>query len=174
MRACARGDARGPTTTVFVRCVRRKRVHTACAARDAEPAALADGEAPVALVRPDLPTALVHERPGARLEAVALEEGAVVVAGEEARILALGAGGDGEPGRRGFGARLLLRPAAEREREPAEEARVEPGEHVALVLRGVGGPREEQPAAALDDPGVVPGREPRGTAPGGRAESSAS
>ncbi len=96
---------------------------------------------------------------------MAAEEGPVVVAAEEARLLALGATGDREPGRAGLSARLVLRLLAEREPEPSEDRRVERREHVALILRRIGGPGDRRSAVALDDTRVVTGREPRGTDP---------
>ena len=51
-----------------------------------------------------------------------------------------------------------------------EEARVEAGEHVGLVLRRVGGAGEEQPAAVLAQARVVPGAEPRRADPAGEGE----
>ena len=92
---------------------------------------------------------------------MALEEGAVVAAGEEARLLALAPGGRCEPGGGRLGARLGLRQLAERELDPVEEARVERREHVGLVLLRVGRACEESAAAVLDDPRVVAGPEPR-------------
>ena len=99
--------------------------------------------------------------PSARLEAAPLEEGAVVVAGEEAGLLALPALGDGEPRGARLGARLGLRLLAERELDPLEERRIERGEHVRLVLVRVGRASEQAAAVALDDPRVVAGPELR-------------
>src|SRR5204862_6950393 len=85
---------------------------------DAEAAALAGREPPEAVVRAELASALVDDRAAFRLHAVPPEEVAVVVPGEEARLLAL------EPPRRresrvlGLPARLLLRLRAEGEPEP--------------------------------------------------------
>ncbi len=58
---------------------------------DADALALAGREAPGAVVAAELAPLLVDDRPRAGLGAVALEEVAVVVAREEARLLALGA-----------------------------------------------------------------------------------
>src|SRR5215218_8857118 len=102
--------------------------------RDADALPLARGEAPVARVPSELAPGGVHDRALTGLEAVALEEGAVVVAGQEARLLTLGARGDREPRLGGLGPRLLLVLVAEREPEPAEPPRIERGEHVRLVL----------------------------------------
>ena len=56
-------------------------------------------------------------------EPLPAEEGAVVRAGEEARLLTLGTTGRGEPGALGLRARLVFRLSAERKPEPVEEAR---------------------------------------------------
>ena len=76
--------------------------------------------------------------PARGCEPVPPEERAVVVAGEEARLLALGAPRDGEPGARRLGSRRVLVLLAEREPDPLELLRIEAREHVRLVLRRVG------------------------------------
>ena len=101
------------------------------ARRDADALALAGREAPVAVVRAERGAVVRDDEARLAAEAAALEEGAVVVAAEEARLLAVGARGDGEPGTRGLGPGLGLRLGAERELDPLEEARREAGEHVA-------------------------------------------
>src|SRR5262249_267632 len=75
----------------------------------AEGLALAGREAPVTRMPAELAAVLVHDRPLARAEPVSLEECAVVVAGEEARFLALTSARDGKAGSLCLGARLLLR-----------------------------------------------------------------
>src|SRR5579885_355150 len=127
--------------------------------RDAEPAALTGGEPPVARVRADTLPVDVHERAFLRPQAVPLEERAVVVAGQEARLLALGTPRGGEAGRGRLGARLLLRLRPQRKPHAGEKARVETREHVALVLLLVCRPGEERHAVAADDARVVTGRE---------------
>src|SRR5207244_5978916 len=107
----------------------------------------------------DLAPALVDERTLRCDEPAAIEERPVVVTGEEARLLALGTARDGESGCRCFGARLVLRLVAEREEDAVEERRVEPGEHVRLILLCICGAREEPAPAVLDDTGVVSRRE---------------
>src|SRR5207244_6774771 len=102
---------------------------------------------------------LVDDRARFRREPVSAEERAVVVTGEEARLLALGPVRGLEPRTRRLGTRLHLRLLAEREPDALEVTRVEPREHVALVLRLVGSAGEQQPAVALDDAGVVAGCE---------------
>ncbi len=106
--------------------------------------------------------ALVDDRALLGLQAVAGEEVAVVAPGEEAGLLALGALRGGEPGRAGALPRLLLRALGEREPDAVERARVEAGEHVGLVLRGVGGAGEQQTAPVLADARVVARGEPGG------------
>ena len=118
----------------------------------------------------ELAAVLVHDRAGGGLEPLPLEEGAIVVAGEEAGLLALAPLGNVQAGRRGLGSRLRLRLAAERELDPLERGRIERREHVGLVLVRIGRAREEATAAALDDPRVVAGREPRGAGPVGERE----
>ena len=110
---------------------------------------------------PSCRAALVDQRPRRRLEPAPLEERPVVVATEEAGLLALGPTGDGEPGRLGLGAGLVLGLPPEGEPEPAEHARIDRREHVALILREIGGAGDREPAVVLDDPRVVAGREPR-------------
>ena len=102
------------------------------------PAPLARRVAPDAVVPAELVALLVDDRAVGRLEATPLEEGPVVVAGEEARLLALAALGGDEARRRGLGARLRLRQLPERELDPVELSRVERGEHVGLVLVRIG------------------------------------
>ena len=58
----------------------------------------------------------------------------------------------------------VLGQRAEREREPLEQLRLEPGEHVALVLARVRARRQERPVLVARDARVVAGGEP------GRAE----
>src|SRR5207302_5964853 len=100
-----------------------------------------------------------HDRAGGRREAVACEEVPIVAAGEEARLLALGARGDRQaPGAR-LGAHLVLRALAEREVDALEVAGVEAGEHVGLVLAPVGRAREEPPPLVAHRTSVVPGHE---------------
>src|SRR5215213_2286293 len=88
-----------------------------------------------------------------------LEKRPVVVPCEEAGLLALGATGRRQPGGRRFGARLRLRLRPEREPHAPEEARVEPGEHVALILLRVRRACEQKAPLAVDDLRVVARRE---------------
>jgi len=127
---------------------------------DAEALALSGREAPEAVVLTDRCAGLVDDRPALRREPVPTEERAVVVAGEEARLLALRAVGCVEPGARRLGAGLGLVLLAEREPDAVELARIEACEHVRLVLGRVGAAGEQPAAAMLDDAGVVAGGEP--------------
>src|SRR3954469_9111593 len=104
----------------------------------------------------ELDAGLGHDGAVTRVDAASLQERAVVVARQEAGLLALAAPGDGEPGALCLGPRLGLRLLAEREDDALELGRIEPGEHVRLVLAGIGGTCEQLPPAVLDDPGVVP------------------
>ena len=81
-----------------------------------------------------LASLLVHDRALLRLEPPPDEERTVVVAGEEARLLALRATRGGEARALGLGSGRLLVLLTEREGDAREVARVERGEHVALVL----------------------------------------
>ena len=108
----------------------------------------------------ELDAVLVHDRAVGGLEPPPLEESAVVVAGEEARLLALAALGDLQPGGAGLAAGLRLRLLAERELDPVEQRGIERGEHVRLILLRVGCAGEQLAAVALDDPRVVARPEP--------------
>src|SRR5204862_70407 len=76
-----------------------------------------------------------------------------------ARLLAFGSPSHGEAGA------LRLRPClglcllAEREDDPVELRRIEPREHVRLVLLRIGRAGEQPAVAVLDDPRIVTGRE---------------
>ena len=98
---------------------------------------------------------LVDDLAGLAPNALALEEGAVVVAAEEARLLALGSPCRREPRGGGLRPRLVLRLLAEREAHALEERRIDGGEHVRLVLLRVGAATDESHAVPLDDASVV-------------------
>ncbi len=104
---------------------------------NAEAAPLAGREPPEAVVAPELPPLGVEHGPFATFEPVAGQEVAVVVAGEEAGLLALAPRRGGKPGRARLGTRLVLPLLAEREPEPGQDARIHAGEHVRLVLLGI-------------------------------------
>src|SRR5919204_5443147 len=110
-----------------------------------EPASLPRREPPRAFVTAESPSILVHDRSRGSLDAVALQELSVIAAAEEARLLTLGAGRDGEPRLRRLATRRRLCLLAEREPESREQPRVETGEHVGLVLLGIGRAREQWP-----------------------------
>ncbi len=137
---------------------------------DADALALPGGEAPEAVVPAQLAALLVHDRPVPWRQPVAAEERAVVVAGEEARLLALGALRSVESGPLRLRARLRLVLPAEREPDAAELRRVEAREHVRLVLRGIGAAVQEQPSAMLVDTRVVAGGEPVAAGAAGERE----
>ena len=103
-------------------------------------------------MRRELGSALVGDHAGLRHGAVPGEEVTVVVTGEEACLLALGARGGGEPGARRLRPRGVLVLLAEWEPEALEAPRVEAREHVRLVLRGVDGAMEEHSPAMLGLP----------------------
>ena len=86
---------------------------------------------------------------------MALEEGAAAEAGDEAEVLALALVGHREPGVARELADGVLGEPAEREAEPVEQRRVELGEHVALVLGGVGGGAHERAVLVARDARVV-------------------
>ena len=137
---------------------------------DADPAPLAGRVAPDAVVPAELAALLVDDRAVRAVEPSPLEEGAIVVAGEEARLLALAALGDVEACGGRLRARLGLRQLAERELDPLELLGVELREHVRLVLVRIGRAREQPPAVALDDSRVVARPELPGAGPGRERE----
>src|SRR5207253_5777949 len=102
--------------------------------RDAEPATLAGREPPVAVMLAEDDAALVHERAALAAQSPAREERPVVVTGQETRLLALRPVRGGQTCPLGFRASLVLRLLAERKPDPLEQPRVEPGEHVGLIL----------------------------------------
>src|SRR5207244_7530937 len=116
---------------------------------DSQPAPLPCREPPVALVATELVARLVNDSAGRLGEALPAEERAIVVAREEAGFLAVGTPGDREPGGRRLRARFVLRLRTEREPHALEQPRIEPGEHVALVLRRVGRTGEQPQTVAL-------------------------
>src|SRR5579884_1881385 len=130
---------------------------------EAQATPLPGREAPEAVVAAELAPVLRDDRPLLSLEAVPTEEGAVVVACEEACLLAFRTAGGREAGALRLGPGRLLVLVAEREHDPRELLRVERGEHVALVLGRVRSAGEEEGAVPLDDARVVPGGEPPGS-----------
>src|SRR5262249_20152223 len=103
-------------------------------------------------------------------QSVAPEEVAIVAAAQEARLLALGPARHGQAGALGLGAGLLLRLLSEREPDPPEGTRIEPREHVRLVLLRVDRASEERAAPVLNDARVMTCRQPRGACPAGERQ----
>ncbi len=108
----------------------------------------------------ELAALLVDDGARARCEPVPAEKRSVVIAREEARLLALGALRRGETRARRLAARRLLVLVAEREPDALEVLGVDPREHVRLVLALVGPAVQQQAAAMLRDARVVPSGEP--------------
>src|SRR5207248_7953742 len=131
---------------------------------------LAGSEPPEPRVGSDRRACLVDDPSRPPLEAGTLEERAIVVTTEEAGILALGSRRGRKAGGHCLGPRLRLGLIGEWERDSFEQNRIERGKHVALILGGVTGARERKTAVALDDAGVVAGREPRRPDPVGKGD----
>ena len=106
------------------------------------------------------PPLLVDDVTGLRDKTVTPQERAVVVAREEARLLALGAPCDRKARMLRFASGRFLVLLAERKPDFVEMLRVQPREHVRLILLRVGAAMQKQPAAVLADARVVAGREP--------------
>ncbi len=122
---------------------------------DADAAPLAGRVAPGPVVAAELVAVLVDDRPVGPPQALPLEEGAVVVSREEARLLALGALGHGEARRSSLGPRALLRLRAEREADAVEQLGIHGREHVGLVLLGIEAAGDQPAPAPLLDAGIV-------------------
>src|SRR6185437_9262139 len=103
--------------------------------RDADALPLARREPPEAVMGPERFAVLVDDVARPCFEPVAGQERPVVVAREEARLLALRPLRHGEPGGRRFGARRILVLLSQREPDTVEPPWVEAREHVRLVLR---------------------------------------
>ena len=129
-------SARVPTTTVSP--VLAEHVERLLGV-DAEPLALTDGELVLAAVAAERAPGAVDDRPRPLAHAaVAREERRLAGAGQEAEVLRLALIGDGQAGVAGERAHLRLGQLAEREAHPRDGGRRERGEHVRLVLGGVG------------------------------------
>ena len=156
------GRPRGPASGKDSRATRRRRsgsgpceaVHRR--ARESRDPSAGGREAPEALVGSKYLPMLVLDEALVGLEAVAREKRAIVVTAEKAGFLALRSAGCRKPGALCFRPCLLLGLLSEWERDSVEDARIEPREHVRLILVGVRGARQEQPSAVLDDARVVP------------------
>src|SRR5919108_187621 len=130
--------------------------------RHAEPLPLPRREPPEPAVATDDAAVLVLDVALFRREPVPAEERAVVVAPEEARLLALRPASGRKACALGLSSSVVLRLVAEREPDSAEDPRIESRQHVRLILRRVGAPGEQQLPVPLDDPGVVARRQARG------------
>ena len=108
---------------------------------------------------PEFLAAGVDDRAGPRGDAARAQELAVVAAGHEADVRAVGLVGDAQAELASNPPRLRLGEVAEREAQPRELPLAERVEDVRLVLRGVGGGVQPQQAVALPDARVVAGRE---------------
>ena len=138
---------------------------------DADAAALADGEVVVAAVAADrAPGAVEDGAGGVAKTAVAAQEPALALAGEEAEVLALGLARDRQPVAGGDLPHLGLGQLGEREAKPAEQLGRQRRQHVALVLGAVGGGGEQRAVGVLDDPRVVAGQQVRGAEPLGEVD----
>src|SRR6185503_1698631 len=134
------------------------------ARRDAETAALSDGEGMDALVRADLPALAVAQLPRARggetLGEPLLQELEVGLPLDEADVLALALVRRRQAQRARLLAHLGLRAVAQREERSAEGLLGEPPEDVGLVLGLVRRPLEGRPALRVGAaPRVVSGRD---------------
>src|SRR5262249_45367253 len=118
--------------------------------------ALAGREAPVTVVRAQGRAGAIDDGALSGTNALTLEERAVVVAAEEARLLALRTLGGRESRRSRLRACLVLRLVAEGEADALEDSRIDVREHVRLVLSLVDRAAHEASAVPLDHAGVVP------------------
>src|SRR6266576_2692395 len=151
-RACE-GRERSDDDAVRAR-IRAQRVQR-LSRGDAEALPLAGREAPMARVAAELTAGLVQDRAVGGLEAPALEERAIVVPREKARLLALAARRNSESRTLGLGARLCLRLLAEREDDAVELRGIELRKHVGLILLAVDRSREQAQTLVVDDARVV-------------------
>ena len=124
-------------------------------------------------MRPELVPLLVDDRAGAGGQTTASEKGAVVVTGQEARLLALAPVRDREPCALRLRPRGLLVLGAEREPDAIEPPGIELREHVRLILRLVERAVEQQPAPVLERARVMAGREAVAAGPGREREQLA-
>src|SRR5207249_1989556 len=107
--------------------------------------------------------AAIDHLPGPLLETgVPAQELPLALAREEAEVLALGAARHLEVRAGCDLPDLRLRQRSQGKAKACEGARAKPGEHVRLVLGGVGSRGEKRAIPVVDDPGVVPGGEPGG------------
>src|SRR6266487_3150682 len=147
--SCARSDDDGVRRPLGVQHVQR------CPRADTQSPTLARGEAPVPVVSPERSTLLVADLALLGGEPLALEEAAVVVPCEEARLLALAAARGGQVRASRLSSRLFLCLPSERKGDPVEHVRRKRREHVGLVLSHVGRAGDQAAAVPLDDARVV-------------------
>ena len=152
--------SRGPTTTVFV-AGSLPIAYAALPVETPSPRRWPGREPPETPMGAEGRPLLVDDPPFLSGETLASKEVPVVAAAQEARLLALGPARHGQARTLGLVPGLGLRLVAEREPDPLEVLRVEPGEHVRLILLRIAGAREQEPPAVLDDPCVVARRQPR-------------
>ena len=152
--------------------IRPQRVKRPRGRGNPEPAPLSRREAPEPVVPADLPALEIEDGPVPRLEAVATEERAVVVAREEAGLLTLCAIGHRKPGAPSLGPGLLLRPLSERKPDAGQLGGIDTPEHVGLILLAVERTAHEHAPAALDDARVVTGDQAPCTQPCTRGKES--
>src|SRR4051794_19612005 len=153
-----RADRDGVSLRVLVYYVQGQR------RRYADAAALPDREVVVAVVRAEAVALFVTDL--ARLVAertVTREERARVRAGQEAEVLALGLLRHGQLVAPRDRTRVVLAlELAERKPDAAERLRLQPGEHVGLVLAAIHRGTDERAVRVPRDSGVVTRREARG------------
>ena len=136
----------------------------------ADPPPLPDREGMVAVVATQHRAVAVHHlaargRRAQSAAAVAAHEGARAGAGQEAQVLALALVGHRQPGGAGQLAHARLGELAHREPQPLQFVGPEPGEHVALVLAGVGAGAHQRALRVAADARVVPGGQRPGPQP---------
>jgi hypothetical protein len=138
---------------------------------DAEPFALADGEAMDAGMRADDAPLGVEDgaRPRSTLGPL-FDEGVVPARGDEAELLAFPFGGAGQPAPQGVAPHLGFGRLTERKLEPLELLFGKRVEEVALVLVAIFGAMELDPVAVPHRPRVVARRHLRSAEPIGQRE----
>ena len=150
------------------------------ATADAEAVALADGERVRAGVLAEHLPRAIDDPPGALAEAaVALQEGALARARQEAQVLRVAPVRDRQAGRRRQLAHLRLGHLSQRKPQPRERLGRERRQHIALVLARVGRGAQQRHSrvfipdrvrAPLEHPRVVAGRERPRAQPVGQLE----
>ena len=116
----------------------------------------------------ELVAVLVDDRAGRAVQALPAEERPVVVAGEEAGLLALGARRDGEPGSAASQPGLALRRLSERKADAVEQVGIDGARACTTDPSRVDARANEAATIPFDEAGVVAGPESVGT--GARGE----